>query len=119
MRAIYLMLLLLGIGFAESALAIEVEKFFMPGELISSHDEFKSDCKNCHVRMRDTTQRELCLGCHDHEPVALDIRNKKGFHGKRKLADRSILGNPDTVQRRKLHRGHRTRRPLQGMRKAL
>ena len=70
MRAVYIVLLLLSAGFAEHALAIEVEKFFMPGELISDHDEFKAECTNCHVRLRDTTQEKLCLDCHDHEPVS-------------------------------------------------
>ena len=86
MRAFFAVILLLSAGYAETALALEVEKFFMPGELISEHDEFKSECTNCHVRLRDTTQKKLCLDCHDHKPVAEDIRNKKGFHGKNKDA---------------------------------
>jgi hypothetical protein len=88
MRAICLVLLLLGAGYAGNALALDVEQLFMPGELISAHDEFKSECTNCHVRLRDTTQKKLCLGCHDHRLVAEDILRKQGFHGKHKEASK-------------------------------
>ena len=66
--------------------ALEIEQFFMPGELIFDHEELETTCTNCHVRGRDTTQKKLCLDCHDHEPIADDIRNKRGFHGKDKNA---------------------------------
>jgi hypothetical protein len=58
----------------------------MPGELIAGHEDLKAECTNCHVRLRDTTQKELCLGCHDHKPVADDIANEQGFHGKDRKA---------------------------------
>jgi hypothetical protein len=82
MRRAYLLFLLISAAIPGTVQALEVEKFFMPGKLISDHAEFESDCKTCHVRMRDTTQNRLCLDCHDHQPIAEDIRNRRGFHGK-------------------------------------
>ena len=52
----------------------------MPGDVIQGHEELEEDCKNCHVRLRDTTQTKLCLDC--HESTAKDISSKRGFHGK-------------------------------------
>ena len=80
------MILLLGVSSVENALALEIEQFFMPGELIYEHKELESECTSCHVRGRDTTQEKLCLDCHEHALVAEDIRNKLGFHGKDKNA---------------------------------
>jgi hypothetical protein len=82
MRTFILFCLLLGVVGGGIAQAAEIEKFFMPGELIAGHDKFKSECTNCHVRLRDTTQNKLCLDCHDHQTVAEDIASKQGFHGK-------------------------------------
>ena len=56
----------------------EFEKLFMPGDVIQGHEELEEDCKNCHVRLRDTTQTKLCLDC--HESTAKDISSKRGFH---------------------------------------
>jgi len=67
-----------------SVFAFEFEKLFMPGDVIQGHEELESDCKNCHVRLRDTTQTKLCLDC--HESTAIDISKKRGFHGKNKKA---------------------------------
>jgi len=86
MRVFYLLILLLGIINTGNVQAAEIEQFFMPGELIIGHEELKSECTLCHVRLRDTTQNKLCLDCHDHKPIAEDIRNKQGFHGKDKNA---------------------------------
>jgi len=86
MRAIYIVILLLGVINTGNVPAAEIEQFFMPGELISGHAELESECTNCHVRLRDTTQKKLCLDCHDHKPVAEDILKKQGFHGKDKNA---------------------------------
>ena len=82
MRVFYLLILLLGIINTGNMQAADIEQFFMPGELIIGHEELTSECTNCHVRLRDTTQNKLCLDCHDHKPVAEDIRQKRGFHGK-------------------------------------
>ncbi len=86
MRVFYLSILLLFSVCTGNAQAAEIEQLFMPGELISGHDEFKSECTNCHVRLRDTTQKKLCLDCHDHKTVAEDIEKRQGFHGKDKNA---------------------------------
>ncbi len=59
--------------------AVEVETLFMPGDVIKGHEKLEKDCKNCHVRLRETTQVQLCLDC--HEKVDMDIKQKKGFHG--------------------------------------
>lgn len=69
---------------SETAYAFEVEKLFMPGEVITGHKKLESDCKQCHVRGRTTTQRKLCLDC--HEKVELDVLKKRGFHGKNRKA---------------------------------
>ena len=42
MRAIYLLILLLGITSIENVRAADIEQFFMPGELITGHEELKS-----------------------------------------------------------------------------
>lgn len=79
---IHIALLLVGAVVCEQAFAAEIEQFFMPGKLISGHAEFESECTKCHVRLRDTTQEKLCLDCHDL--IDLDMRKKRGFHGRNK-----------------------------------
>ncbi len=64
--------------------ALEVEKLFAPGELIAGHADLESECTQCHVRLRDTTQKKLCRDC--HEEIDVDIRDKTGFHGKKAKA---------------------------------
>lgn len=80
MRVLVSVLLLLTCMSSNKAIAAEIEKFLMPGEVISGHQKYEAECTRCHVRLRDTTQKKLCLGCHD--PVAVDIASKKGFHGR-------------------------------------
>ena len=75
-----LLILMTGSG---SVYALDAEKLFMPGELILGHMEYELDCKQCHVRLRDTTQNQLCMDC--HEPIAVDVKGEKGFHGKNPL----------------------------------
>lgn len=60
--------------------AQNVESLLMPGEVVTGHAEFESDCNACHRRFRRSDQRELCLDC--HEDVANDINEETGFHGK-------------------------------------
>ena len=71
----------------DTAYAVDAEKLFMPGELIEGHKKYEPDCKQCHVRLRDTTQKQLCMDC--HEPIGNDVQKKKGFHGKNKKANSS------------------------------
>jgi len=61
-------------------LALDIEKLFMPGDVIKGHEKFEPDCKQCHKRGRDVTQQTLCLDC--HEKIQQDIQQKKGFHSK-------------------------------------
>jgi len=62
--------------------ALEIEGLFMPGDLIGGHQKLEKNCENCHVRLRETTQTQLCLDC--HELVEKDIKDRKGFHGRNK-----------------------------------
>ncbi len=64
--------------------AFDLEKLFMPGDVIEGHKKLEGECKQCHVRLRDTTQTRLCLDC--HELIAEDIVSKRGFHGINKKA---------------------------------
>ena len=59
--------------------AADIEKLLMPGEVISGHAKFEADCGQCHVRFRKSTQRRLCLDCHDE--IDKDITDRHGFHG--------------------------------------
>ncbi len=79
LRALILILCLMSQSF--SVYAVDVETLFMPDEVIKGHEELEKDCKQCHVRLQDTTQNQLCLGCHEHENIKADIKSKKGFHG--------------------------------------
>ena len=80
MKFLAFLLLLLTTTFNQDAIALDIEKFLMPGEVISGHEKFEAECTRCHVRMRDTTQKKLCLDC--HEKVAGDMVNNSGFHGR-------------------------------------
>jgi hypothetical protein len=66
-------------SFATPAGAIEVERLVMPGDVISGHAKYESQCSKCHRPFSRTTQRSLCLDC--HEKVADDVKRKKGYHG--------------------------------------
>lgn len=79
---LFSVLLVLATG-SSTAHALDAEKLFMPGKLILGHMEYESDCKHCHVRLRDTTQNQLCMDC--HEEIGDDVSTKKGFHGRNRL----------------------------------
>ncbi len=66
---------------ASSAGAQTFERLVMPGVLSKAHADLESDCSKCHTPFKRAEQSELCLGCHDHQAVAADIRDKRGFHG--------------------------------------
>ncbi|WP_455203609.1 cytochrome c3 family protein, partial [Kaarinaea lacus] len=59
-----------------------MEKALMPGQLTKAHEEFEEDCEACHEFFQQSLQNDKCLDCHDHKNVKLDIKNKKGFHGR-------------------------------------
>ncbi len=67
--------------------ALDAEKLFMPGDLIEGHKKYEAECKQCHVRLRDTTQKQLCMDC--HEEIGDDVQKKRGFHGKNRKANSS------------------------------
>lgn len=52
----------------------------MPGKVIAGHAKLEGQCGNCHVRFDREAQTRLCQDC--HKPVAEDVRNKSGFHGR-------------------------------------
>jgi len=58
------------------------EELVNPGELISDHKKWDSDCKACHKPFDKKAQPTLCLDC--HKKTAADIRAHSGFHGRLK-----------------------------------
>ena len=83
MRLLMMMAVLLAIP-ATSIQAFEFEILFLPGDVVEGHKKLEQECRNCHVRLRDTFQRQLCLDC--HEQIEEDIKKKKGLHGRNKKA---------------------------------
>jgi hypothetical protein len=63
-----------------SAQAGVFERLVMPGPLAAAHAKAEENCKNCHSAFEEGTEDQLCLVC--HEPVALDLTRKVGFHGR-------------------------------------
>jgi hypothetical protein len=59
-----------------------LETILMPGELVSGHARFETDCNNCHEAFSKHSQSQRCIECHDHENIAIDIKEKRGFHGR-------------------------------------
>ncbi len=59
------------------------DRMLMPGPLASDHAEFEDDCGQCHYRdLEREDQKELCVSCHDHENIAIDLRDGTGLHGR-------------------------------------
>ncbi len=63
------------------ARAATLEGLLMPGPLHAAHSDLESDCGNCHNRTNRAEQTRLCSTC--HKDIATDLREKRGFHGKR------------------------------------
>jgi hypothetical protein len=79
-----LMLGLVGIFGATTgsvARSATLESLLMPGPLNAAHAKLEADCSSCHNRRDRAQQTQLCAAC--HKDVAVDIREKRGFHGKR------------------------------------
>jgi hypothetical protein len=55
-------------------------KLIMPGPVIEGHADLEETCEKCHESFDKTSQRRLCLGC--HEKVAGDVEGKTGYHGR-------------------------------------
>jgi len=69
---------------SQSAFSFDFESLFLPGDVIKGHVKIESDCKQCHVRSRDLTQKTLCLTC--HKKIRDEQKIKQGFHSKHKQA---------------------------------
>lgn len=54
----------------------------MPGPVIKGHEKYENKCDSCHEKLDNSSQKKLCLDC--HEDVAKDVKTKKGFHGRYK-----------------------------------
>ncbi|MAG31274.1 MAG: cytochrome C [Deltaproteobacteria bacterium] len=76
--------MLIGLGWAASAAAIDWERMVMPGLLVAGHAELEEDCTSCHQAFEGDAQRALCLTC--HEKVSDDLSGDVGFHGRSPLA---------------------------------
>jgi len=66
------------------ARAALLEGVLEPGDLIKGHAKAEADCENCHSHFNKQQQDELCVKCHDHDDIARDLADKKGYHGKMK-----------------------------------
>jgi len=72
--------LLLVLLFVSSGVqAASLESLVMPGPVSQAHEELEHTCSNCHDTFDRSTQRQLCLDC--HEDVAADLQGSSGFHG--------------------------------------
>jgi hypothetical protein len=63
----------------DAVFAASLESLVMPGPLSQPHAELEESCSNCHDAFNRSTQRQLCLDC--HEDVAADLNASSGFHG--------------------------------------
>ncbi len=74
-------LLLCGLLLSAPAQAADsLESALMPGPVIKGHADIEADCGQCHVKFDKNAQDSRCLSC--HKPVAADIKQKRGLHGK-------------------------------------
>ncbi len=64
----------------QRAYALNPETLLMPGKVSSAHAKYEEDCSQCHIRSDRSKQRARCLDC--HKPIAQDISQKRGFHGR-------------------------------------
>ncbi len=76
LACIWFALLLTQAGSAQSLL----EKLVSPGELANPHAKFEATCSSCHASFDKAAQSAKCRDC--HTDTSLDIRNKRGFHGR-------------------------------------
>ncbi|MFZ2989045.1 cytochrome c3 family protein [Ideonella sp.] len=81
-RLAALLALLIGTLLIQPALGQGLESALSPGPLTQAHAKWQNDCASCHVRFDRAGQDKLCLDC--HKPVAADLRDKTGWHGRQK-----------------------------------
>lgn len=79
-RALTLGLMVFG---GSAAYAGSVDDILSPGQLITGHAKFDSECTKCHKKFDKAGQNTLCKDC--HKEVAKDIADIKGFHGHQKV----------------------------------
>jgi hypothetical protein len=70
---------------AAPALGQSFETVLMPGKVIAGHAKWEEACAKCHVPFDKRAQARLCLDC--HKPVAQDLHEGKGYHGREKERD--------------------------------
>ena len=73
--------MLMALSPLQNANSATLEGLLMPGPLSSAHAKLEDNCSNCHDRRDRPRQRELCMAC--HKDIATDLRDKRGFHGRR------------------------------------
>ena len=74
------LLLATGALLAPRVHAAAVESLLMPGPVATAHAKLEEGCSNCHDRADRARQSTLCLDC--HKPIAADVREHKGYHGR-------------------------------------
>lgn len=67
-------------------LAVDWEGLVNPGPVIDGHADIEKQCRSCHAPFARDEQRGLCLACHDHDEIAADIDQRRGFHGRHEPA---------------------------------
>jgi hypothetical protein len=82
-----------------SARAANLETLLMPGKVIAGHAQVEEQCSKCHDRADRGRQASLCMEC--HEAIAVDVRDRTGFHGRQ--------SEGGEVQCRACHTEHRGR----------
>ena len=83
MRVLLIRGLLIGVIMLLSPLqayADSYEELLMPGPVVKGHAKYESECTKCHVLFKKGGQNEKCLAC--HKPVGIDLKKRKGFHGR-------------------------------------
>lgn len=87
-------------GPASPAYGASIETLLMPGPVIAGHARYEQECSRCHDRADRGRQAALCRDC--HEPVAKDIAQHRGFHGR--------LAGADAAQCSACHSEHKGRK---------
>ncbi|HET6494502.1 MAG TPA: cytochrome c3 family protein [Thermoleophilia bacterium] len=80
MRAVPQFILAALLLLASAAHAGVVERLMMPGDVGRAHADIEADCGKCHQAFDRSSQRTLCLECHDE--VELDLERDTGYHGR-------------------------------------
>src|SRR5260370_8896615 len=57
-----------------------VETLLMPGKVSRAQIKQENGCANCHDRSNVKTQTSLCVDC--HKPIAADLKQHQGYHGR-------------------------------------